>query len=341
MAEQTNGDAQLDQQRTRHVEKFTRQFARVVEELKDPATEDIVLNPNGDLWMKKKGGGFQNYARMNESTALSAFGTLAAIKDTVINFAHPILETELPDGSRFEGLRDPIVTAPAFAVRCRPRQIFTLDDYAQAGILTHKGDPFNGHRERDTFLQEVAGKSHMEIIRMAVEQRKNILIVGATGSGKTTLANAVLHEIAQVTPNDRVILIEDTAELQCTVRNSVALNAGVGNVTMLDCLRVCMRLIPKRIIVGEVRGGEAHALLKAWNTGHPGGLATVHANDAISGLRRLEALIAEAVIAPQQALIADAVDLVMFIDATPQKRKVRELAVVLDYRNDNYVVEYV
>jgi Flp pilus assembly CpaF family ATPase len=336
-----NGEGQLDQQRTRHVEKFKRQLSRVIDQLEDPATEDIVLNPSGELWVKKKGTGFEIFGRMNESTALSAFGTLATLKDTVINFAHPILETELPDGSRFEGLRSPIVTAPTFAIRCRPRQIFTLEDYATARILTHKNDPFNTRRERDSFLQQVAGKDHLEIIRLAVQQRKNILIVGATGSGKTTLANAVLHEIAKATPNDRVILIEDTAELQCSVGNSVALNAGVGAVTMLDCLRVCMRLIPKRIIVGEVRGGEAHALLKAWNTGHPGGLATVHANDAISGLRRLEALIAEATSSPQQTLIAEAVDLVMFIDATPERRKIRELAVVLEHREDRYVVEYI
>jgi type IV secretion system protein TrbB len=332
---------QLDQQQERHVAKFKRQFGKVVDELDDPDTEDVVLNPDGHLWVKKRSQAFRKFGQMNESTALSAFGTLAAIKDTVINYAHPILETELPDGSRFEALRPPIVCAPTFAARCRPRHIFTLQQYAENKILTNKTDPFNDRHDRDNFLSQVEGLSHPDIIRLAVKQHKNILIVGSTGSGKTTLANAVLHEIAQSSPDDRVIIIEDTAELQCAVQNFVALNAGVGTVTMLECLRVCMRLIPKRIIVGEVRGAEAHALLKAWNTGHPGGLATVHANDAISGLRRLEALIAEATSAPQQQLIAEAVDLVLFIDATPERRKVREVALVLDYQGGNYKVQYV
>jgi Flp pilus assembly CpaF family ATPase len=334
-------DEQLDQQRERHIKKFTRQFADVMPELEDCRTEDILLNPDGKLWVKKRGNAFRNFGRMNESTALSAFGTLAAIKDTVINFRNPILETELPDGSRFEGLRSPIVSAPAFAIRCRPKQIFTLKDYTQAGVITHKDDPTNVRQQRENFLEQVSGLSHSEVIRLAVREHKNIVIVGATGSGKTTLANAVLNEIAELSPEDRVILIEDTAELQCSVENVVALNAGIGTVTMLDCLRVCMRLIPKRIIVGEVRGGEAHALLKAWNTGHPGGLATVHANDAVSGLRRLESLIAEATSAPQQSLIAEAVDLVVFIDSGARGRKVRELAVVLDYDAGKYLVEHV
>ncbi len=118
-----------------------------------------------------------------------------------------------------------------------------------------------------------------------------------------------------------MISIEDTTELQCAVKNCVDLRA-VGAVTMMDCLRACMRLKPTRIVVGEVRGGEAHTMLKAWNTGHPGGAATVHANDALSGLIRLESLVAEATAAPQQSLIAEAVDLVIFVDeeARPGRR---------------------
>ena len=146
--------------------------------------------------------------------------------------------------------------------------------------------------------------------------KKNILVVGSTGSGKTTFVNACLDALASLTPDDRVISIEDTTELQCRVKNYLDLRA-VGRVTMLECLRACMRLKPTRIVVGEVRGPEAHTLLKAWNTGHPGGLATIHANDAMSGLIRLESLVAEATSAPQQTLIAEAVDLVIFIDEEP------------------------
>jgi len=103
--------------------------------------------------------------------------------------------------------------------------------------------------------------------RAAVSAKKNILVVGSTGSGKTTLVNAILDGLATLTPDDRVISIEDTTELQCAVRNYLDLRA-VGSVGMLDCLRACMRLKPTRIVVGEVRGAEAHTLLKAWNTGH-------------------------------------------------------------------------
>ena len=164
--------------------------------------------------------------------------------------------------------------------------MFTLDEYERGGILTEQADARNAQRRRDGFRESVKGLPHAEILRQAVVAKKNILIVGSTGSGKTTLVNAILDAMAKLAPRDRVISIEDTMELQCAVENSVDLRA-VGSVTMLDCLRACMRLKPTRIVVGEVRGAEAHVMLKAWNTGHPGGVATVHANDALSGLVRL------------------------------------------------------
>jgi type IV secretion system protein VirB11 len=270
-------------------------------------------------------------------------GTIAAQKGTVINHDRPILETELPiDGSRFEGLVPPVVSRPTFAIRQRPRRIFTLDDYEKAGILSDSQDPMNRRRWRNEFQKAVRGLSHAEVIRAAIAEKKNILIVGSTGSGKTTLVNAILEALINLAPSDRVVSIEDTIELQCPVENYVDLRA-VGNVTMLDCLRACMRLKPTRIVVGEVRGAEAHVMLKAWNTGHPGGAATVHANDALSGLVRLESLVAEATSAPMQSLIAEAVDLVVFIDEEADLvagRKVRQLLLVNGYENGQYSVEY-
>ncbi len=224
----------------------------------------------------------------------------------------------------------------------RPRKIFTLEDYEDSGILTDKSDPANRLRRHQNFADCVRGLKHGDIIRAALRARKNILAVGSTGSGKTTKLNALLDAVSKLTPLDRVISIEDTTELQCAVKNYLDLRA-VGNVTMLDCLRACMRLKPTRIVVGEVRGAEAHTLLKAWNTGHPGGMATIHANDALSGLIRLESLVAEATSAPQQTLIAEAVDLVIFIDEEsdlPAGRKVRELLLVTGYSNGNYLVEH-
>jgi type IV secretion system protein VirB11 len=312
--------------------------------LADDRTEDILLNPDSVLWTKRMGEGFVAVGQIPPAQAVSAMNTIAAWKGTVMNHDRPILETELPlDGSRFEGIVSPVVRQPIFAIRLRPKRIFTLDEYEKRGILTHKGDPLNRLRGKDQFHDAIKGLSHAEIMRAAVRAKKNILVVGSTGSGKTTLVNAILDAQAQIAPNDRVISIEDTTELQCAVKNCVDLRA-VGAVTMMDCLRACMRLKPTRIVVGEVRGGEAHTMLKAWNTGHPGGAATVHANDALSGLIRLESLVAEATAAPQQSLIAEAVDLVIFVDEEPDLdagRKVRELALVTGYRDGQYEVEYV
>ncbi len=318
---------------------------KILDALAQEITEDICLNPDGEVWVKRMGEPFILLDRMPPNRALSAMGTIAAQRGTVINHDHPILETELPlDGSRFEGLVSPIVRNPVFAIRMRPRRIFTLEEYESSGILTDLSDPSNRRRKRETFLDSVrrVRMSHGDIIRLALREKKNILVVGSTGSGKTTFVNACLTALACLAPDDRVISIEDTTELQCTAPNCVDLRA-TGEITMLDCLRASLRLKPTRIVVGEVRGAEAHTLLKAWNTGHPGGCATIHANDAISGLRRLESLVGEATASPQHALIAEAIDLVIFIDEDPDLRagrKVREVLLVTGHRDGQYEVEY-
>ncbi len=334
-----------DEHQVRLETKLRRELGdQVLSLLNDDRTEDILLNPDGGLWVKRMSEGFIRLCEIPTAQAASALSTIAAWRGTVLNHEHPILETELPiDGSRFEGIVSPVVRRPIFAIRLRPRRIFPLEEYESAGILSAKDDPLNHIRRQDDFLNSVRGLKHADVIRAAVRAKKNILVVGSTGSGKTTFVNACLHALATLTPSDRVISIEDTTELQCPVENYLDLRA-VGNVTMLECLRACMRLKPTRIVVGEVRGAEAHTLLKAWNTGHPGGMATVHANDAMSGLIRLESLVAEATNAPQQALIAEAVDLVIFIDEEPELaagRKVRELLLVTGYSNGQYLVEHV
>lgn len=334
-----------DEQHQRLEVKLRRELGeQLLKLLSEDRTEDIILNPDGSVWAKRLGERFTRVATMPPQQALTAMNTIAASHGTYINFQNPILETELPlDGSRFEGLTAPIVRSPVFAIRLRPRRIFKLTDYEQDGIITDATDSLNACRKQDDFATSIRGLSHGTIIRAAVRSRKNVLVVGSTGSGKTTLVNAILNAFAEETPDDRVISIEDTTELQCSVKNFVDLRA-VGGVTMLDCLRACMRLKPNRIVVGEVRGAEAHTLLKAWNTGHPGGAATIHANDALSGLIRLESLIAEATSAPQQTLIGDAVDLVIFIDeenSLRAGRKVREILLVHGYRDGQYQVEHV
>jgi Flp pilus assembly CpaF family ATPase len=334
-----------DEQHQRLEVKLRRELGeQILRLLDDSLTEDILLNPDGSLWVKQMEHGFSRIGEIPAAQAASALGTIAAWRGTVLNHERPILETELPiDGSRFEGIVSPVVRRPVFAIRVRPRKIFSLEDYEADGILTNSDDPLNRLRRRDDFLDGVRGLNHADVIRAAIHAKKNILVVGSTGSGKTTLVNGILDALAQIAPHDRVISIEDTTELQCPVNNYLDLRA-VGSVTMLDCLRACMRLKPTRIVVGEVRGAEAHTLLKAWNTGHPGGAATVHANDALSGLIRLESLVAEATSAPQQRLIAEAVDLVVFVDeesSVRAGRKVREVLLVTGYSNGNYQVERV
>ena len=333
-SDEKNGNARV-------LEKLRRELGPLLlAELNNPKTEDILLNPDGAVWVKRIREGFTRIGTLNSAVADAVIGTIAFMQgNLVVDSKSPILETTVPHyGSRFEGLKPPIVKSAAFAIRQQSASIFTLDDYEAAGILTDKHDPDNAHRNADDFVAMVQNKSHADILRIAAQQHRNILVVGSTGSGKTTLCNAVLDHIAKSTPNDRTILIEDTPELQCNVENSMALLSSI-EVSMNHCLRACMRLKPTRIVVGEVRGPEALALLKAWNTGHPGGLATVHANDAVAGLIRLEGLVAEATSAPQQKLIAEAVDVVVFIDGDPSLkagRKVKELIVVTGYENGRY-----
>lgn len=340
-----------DEQHQRLDVKLRRELGeQVLALLRDKHTEDIVLNPDSALWVKRMGEGFVRFGQMAPSRAASALGTVAAWRGTVLNHEHPILETELPlDGSRFEGITAPVVRQPVFAIRVRPRKIFSLNEYEAGGILTkkdHQGDNCRAHRD---FASSVRGLRHVDIIRAAVSERKNVLIAGSAGSGKTTLTNGILRELAELASNDRVLVIEDTTELQCSVANYVDLHTARG-VTMIDCLRASMRLKPTRIVVGEVRGAEAHAVLKAWNTGHPGGLATIHANDALSALARLESLLTQSEEGQSMphdfrcVLIAEAVDLVVFIDgdsSTAAGRKVRELLLVSGYSDGEYTVERV
>ncbi len=340
------------EQKVRLNDKIKRELGELIcDAIAMPTTEDVLLNPDGTLWLKEIGQHFRSIGNFPESRAMSAICTIAAMRGTVINHEHPILETELPlDGSRFEAIVPPVTRAPVFAIRVRARKIYTLAEYEQAGILKSGSSP---HNSDPPWMDDIchSGLSHGDIIRSAVLFRQNILIVGATASGKTTLLNAVLAEIAELTPRDRAVLIEDTVELQCGLKNFVdlhSIDSGEHQVSMLQCLRATMRLRPTRIIVGEVRGGEAHSLLKAWNTGHPGGIATVHANDAIGGLRRLESLIGEAPESaglPQQKLIAEAVNLLIFVDldeTVAAGRRVREVAIVKGWTQDGgYDVKYV
>ena len=290
--------------------------------LADPDVTEVMCNPDGALWVESHGRGMRDIGdRLTEIQAESLIGTVAALLGTVVHRGTPIIEGELPiNGHRFEGILPPVSTAPTFVIRKCASQIYALDDYVTAGILT---------------------ATQQAVLLDAVRERRNIVVAGGTASGKTTLANALMREIVALgDPTERIVILEDTRELRCESRNAVQLHTGdVADLTRL--VRVTMRLRPDRIIVGEVRGGEALALLKAWNTGHPGGITTVHANSAAAALLRLDSLIQESGAPPQPRLVVETVDLVVFIVRTTEGRRVRELARVhaYDVAQGRYVLE--
>jgi type IV secretion system protein VirB11 len=287
--------------------------------LEDPSIVEVMLNPDGRLWIDRLSSGLEDSGcRMSAADGERIVRLVAHHVGTEVHPGSPRVSAELPEtGERFEGLLPPVVAAPAFAIRKPAVAVFTLGDYARAGIMT---------------------PGQADVLRKAVADRKNILVVGGTSTGKTTLANALLAEIAQTA--DRVVLIEDTRELQCRAPNLVALRTKDGVVSLSDLVRSSLRLRPDRIPIGEVRGAEALDLLKAWGTGHPGGIATIHAGTALGALRRLEQLIQEAVITVPRALIAETIDVITVLQGRGGERRLAELATVdgLDPSTGDYRV---
>jgi len=278
-----------------------------------------MVNPDGLVRLDRLGQGRCDTGhRLEPAEAERIIRLVASHARTEAHGASPIVSAELPPhgsgaGERFEGLLPPVSTAPCFAIRKPASRVYSLSDYVNDGIMS-------------------AGAARL--LSLGVVERRNILVAGGTSSGKTTLANALLAELAAL--DERVILIEDTRELQCAARDTVALRTRFGLVSMADLVRSTMRLRPDRIIVGEVRGPEALDMLKAWNTGHPGGIATVHANSAPSALYRLEQLIQEAVVTVPRRLIAEAIDLIAFIEGRGTARRIGCIAALegLDARGD-------
>ena len=334
------------EQRERLYVKLRRELGReVLEALESPGTEDILLNPDASLWVKSTGKAAQRIGVLGASQAASAIGTLAALNGEVVNARQPVLETELPIAeARFEGLMPPLVARPSFAIRCLPRIDRTLEDYAREGIVTDRqgtldaaiadNDPPAALPRVERFRQALpAAPSQLAVLREAIRSRLNILVVGATGAGKTSLVNVLLSTVASDTPEDRVVIVEDTAELRCAAPNVVKLHL-CETVSIRRALRVCLRLKPQRLVVGEVRGAEALTLVKAWGTGHCGGLSTVHAESALGGLLRLEALALETSgrrLSLGRPWIAAAVQLVVVIAedrAVLAGRRVQEIALV-------------
>jgi type IV secretion system protein TrbB len=291
--------------------------------LADPETVEIVLNADGTLWHERLGEPLQAIGTMSAPCADAAMRTIAAYHHATLTRDNPSIECELPlDGSRFAGQIPPLVTAPVFAVRKRASRVFTLQQYVEAGIMTV---------EQKGFLCD------------AIRDHRNILAIGGTGGGKSTLLNAMIKELTNQFPNERLIIIEDTAELQCSAKNYVQYHTSPER-SMTDLVRMSMRMRPGRILVGEVRGPEALDLLMSWNTGHQGGLASLHANNAAAALNRLSTLVAMHPNAPHgliESFIGEAVDVIVHIARTDKGRIVREILEVQDFERakQNYIVK--
>lgn len=291
---------------------------RLCAALNDQAVVEIMLNPDGRLFIERLGLGIAPAGWMTRTAAETVIGSVAHVLNTEAGDQRPIVSGELPiGGHRFEGLLPPVVAGPSFTIRRRASRLIPLDDYVTAGTMTER---------------------QAEIIRNAVLAKLNILVSGGTGSGKTTLTNAILAEIVHIAPDDRLVILEDTAEIRCAAENAILLHTSDA-VDMSRLLKSTMRLRPDRIIVGEVRDGAALTMLKAWNTGHPGGIATIHSNSARSALQRLEQLTAEASRQPMQAVIADAVDLIVSIERAPKGRRIAEILHVTRFAGGTYQIE--
>lgn len=275
----------------------------VLAALADPAVVEVLANPDGRLVIDRLGQGrAEAEARVSPEARERVIRLIADYVDEPITRDDPRLSGVLPTGERFQGFLPPVCAQPAFSIRKRPAVIWGLDDYLARGVIT---------------------AAAASVLKRAVRERRNILISGGAGSGKTTLANAILAEPAFA--GDRVFLIEDTPELQCSAWDLVPVltRRHPRPITVADLVRDALRMRPDRIVVGEMReGAAAMETLKAWNTGHPGGVSTIHANSAREALLRLEDLLQEVVTAPSPRMIAQAVDVIVHIARTPSGRTV-------------------
>lgn len=282
--------------------------------LEDPDVVEVMLNPDGALWLDRLTAGRSRLGILSAADGERIIRLVATHVGTEVHHDKPLLSAELPEtGERFEGVLPPVVAGPAFALRKRASKVIPLEQYVADGILN---------------------ADQAEYLRVAVQERQNILVAGGTSSGKTTLANALLAEVAS--SGDRVLILEDTVELRCTAHDHLSLRTKPGVVSMTDLVRSTLRLRPDRIVVGEVRGGEALDLIKAWGTGHPGGIATIHSGSAQGALLRLEQLILEVSLSAPRALIAESVNLIVYLAGRGRARHVQQIASVIGHNERGY-----
>ena len=304
--------AETDSRRLRNgrlLDKLRRELGpSILAALGDETVVEVMINEDGGVWSEDLDKGMHRLSEdVSPQRAMSLVGTVAALLDTVANDRQPIVEGELPFfGYRFEGIIPPVAKRATVAIRKHARRMIALADYVEGGHMA---------------------AHHADILREAIVAKWNIVVAGGTSSGKTTLVNSLLHEKVDLgEPQQRFVILEDTVEISCDAENRVQLRTS-DTADLARLIRATMRLRPDTIIVGEVRGREALDMLKAWNTGHPGGITTVHANSARAALSRLDQLLQEAGVPSQPQLVGEAVDLVVDI----RHRVVHELLRVRSY----------
>ncbi|MDX2165087.1 MAG: P-type conjugative transfer ATPase TrbB [Gammaproteobacteria bacterium] len=296
---------------------------KIISFLADKDINEVMLNPDGSLWVDSVKDGLVEEGRISSVHAHAILNCVAGIQGVVISEQNPRLEAELPyyrelRGERFTGQIPPIVANPCFTIRKKSEMVFTLDDY---------------------YLSERLTEEQCIVLKDLVSDRKNILVCGGPGSGKTTFTNALISEIVRCDPSQRIIILEDTPELQCTAPNKVSMVTS-ESVSMTSLVRTAMRMRGDRILVGEVRGAEALDMLKAWNTGCPGGICTVHANGCVEAIQRISDLAVEAGLShPPLSLIRHTIDAVVFVTKIgSQKGFVSEICAVKEINNEKFIL---
>src|SRR3989442_5678439 len=255
----------------------------------DDVTE-IYVNPQDGLvrFDTRSRGRIESGVSVTPTRVEMSLSAVARSLGLTLGSDHPGLEAELPAvgfrGSRLQGFVPPITPAPAFTIRKPPAVVYSLDDYAAAGVIS---------------------RAQRAAFRRAVREHQNILIAGGTNTGKTTLANALLKEITDLFPTERLVILEDTVELQCLAPDHLALRT-TPTVTLAQLVKSALRTSPTRIGAGEVRGSEALDLLDARAPGHPAGVATRHASSSEGALLRLDRLAQRANVPPQRQPVAEA-----------------------------------
>ena len=281
---------------------------RVVEAFADDDVTEVYVNGDGRLRLDTHSRGkVLAGVRLRAARVEQFLHAVAAFHGDALHGGTPSVQAELPDetfgGARLQGFLSPLTEASCFVIRKRASRVFDLDSYVETGVMT-------------------AGQR--AALGDAVRDHENVLVCGGTGSGKTTLCNALLKEMTDQFPEERIVVLEDTGELQCAADDHLQLRTS-DDVSLADLVRHTLRCTPDRIVVGEVRDEAALHLLDAWATGHPGGCATLHATTALGALHRLGRLAQRANVPPQHELVAEAVGIVLVIQGGNQGRRVTEL----------------